>query len=280
MNARFEGSFLGDAGKIAADAILECKICWQAYDPAEGDETRQIPPGTPFSALPEDWRCPQCDGERDQFMVVDPGKGAPDQDGDAQARALAARTAAQAKLLAETFRDIHMNKMRDTPFVNRSLSVEAVGFRAWHARALGVLIAPWFMNLIVIPGHGEDWSGFKVGEKRTFVFPSGDYEFIFSSRPPVGAYFACSLFSPMTEFSSQLQAADTARAVIAVLFDEEHRDETDRAAEIRRIREAEIKTRDDAAAASTPGAGAIGPEPTRRIFMTGGLATPPDGALG
>lgn len=71
MNPRFEGSYLGDAGRLADDAVLECKICWHQYDPAHGDEVWQIPPGTPFAALPSHWRCPQCDGDREQFMVVD-----------------------------------------------------------------------------------------------------------------------------------------------------------------------------------------------------------------
>ncbi len=66
----FEGSYLGDASKIAADTRLECKICWYVYDPDEGDEVWQIPPGTSFVELPDHWRCPQCDGSKDQFMVV------------------------------------------------------------------------------------------------------------------------------------------------------------------------------------------------------------------
>jgi len=70
---RFEGSFLGDATRIADDARMECKICWHVYDPAAGDPVWQIAPGTPFSALPEDWRCPECDGERQQFMVLRDG---------------------------------------------------------------------------------------------------------------------------------------------------------------------------------------------------------------
>lgn len=70
-HARFEGSYLGDASRIAEDARLECKICWYRYDPASGDPVWQIPPGTPFSALPEHWRCPECDGDREQFMVVE-----------------------------------------------------------------------------------------------------------------------------------------------------------------------------------------------------------------
>jgi rubredoxin len=66
----FEGSYLGNAAKLAADARLECKICWWVYDPAEGDPTWQIPAGVAFTALPSHWRCPQCDGDADQFMVL------------------------------------------------------------------------------------------------------------------------------------------------------------------------------------------------------------------
>lgn len=71
MSARFEGSYLGDAQRLSDDSVLECKICWYQYDPAQGDEVWQIPAGTPFSQLPEHWCCPRCDGERSQFMVVD-----------------------------------------------------------------------------------------------------------------------------------------------------------------------------------------------------------------
>lgn len=62
----FEGSFrdVSDADR------LECGVCWWVYDPDQGDDSRHIPPGTPFSALPEDWCCPGCDAPRHKFMVV------------------------------------------------------------------------------------------------------------------------------------------------------------------------------------------------------------------
>ena len=71
MSTHFEGSYLGDASRLPEDAVLECKICWYQYHPEQGDDVWQIPPGTPFAALPEHWRCPNCDGDREQFMVVD-----------------------------------------------------------------------------------------------------------------------------------------------------------------------------------------------------------------
>ncbi|ATN35858.1 rubredoxin [Rhizobium sp. ACO-34A] len=58
-----------DRREIISDGDrMECGICWHVYDPAEGDAVWQIPPGTPFSALPEDWRCPNCDALQLKFM--------------------------------------------------------------------------------------------------------------------------------------------------------------------------------------------------------------------
>ena len=64
---RFEGSHLG----VRPEDKLECGICWWVYDPGQGDETRNVPPGTAFADLPDDWCCPGCDAPRHKFMVLD-----------------------------------------------------------------------------------------------------------------------------------------------------------------------------------------------------------------
>lgn len=74
MNGHFfAGSFGGDAAKIGDSTRLECKICWYVYDPAKGDDYWQIPAATPFSQLPDHWTCPNCDGAREGFMVLEDG---------------------------------------------------------------------------------------------------------------------------------------------------------------------------------------------------------------
>ena len=230
MTARFEGSFLGDLARLDDDARLECKICWYCYDPAVGDAVRQVEPGTPFSALPQDWRCPQCDGERNQFMVLDDRQGV----GGAVATPAGAATAdmGAVKRLVETFREIQTTGMKDSPFNNLSLHVEAVGFIPWEGGLLGILVAPWLMNLVVIPGPDDDAQRLRPGDKRVYSFASGDYEFIFNTRVPVGAFLACSLFSDMSEFASQAYATEVARAAMEALFDPANRAETDRHADI------------------------------------------------
>lgn len=67
----FSGSYGGDNSKIHPDSRLECKICWYIYDPAEGDDYWQISAGTPFAQLPDHWSCPQCDGARKDFLVIE-----------------------------------------------------------------------------------------------------------------------------------------------------------------------------------------------------------------
>ena len=57
--------------RAGAATRFECKICWHVYDPAAGDPVWQVTPGTPFSALPEHWTCPNCANTKDGFLTVD-----------------------------------------------------------------------------------------------------------------------------------------------------------------------------------------------------------------
>ena len=49
----------------------ECLACGWIYDPAEGDPDNDIPPGTSFDSLPDDWVCPACGAGKDQFEKVE-----------------------------------------------------------------------------------------------------------------------------------------------------------------------------------------------------------------
>ena len=184
--------------------------------------------------------------------------------GAAQVAEAARLDALTAGLVAD-FREIWHAKMRDVPMVNKLLTVEAVGFRMVEGRPLGVLISPWFMNLIQLPAEGEDWSQLTPGAKELITFPSGEYEFIHNTREMTGGYKACSLFSPMGDFSTQMQAQDVARAVMEALFDPANRSETDRAADIRAAREADLTPPE-------PDVPVLNEAPSRRAVITGGLA--------
>lgn len=48
----------------------EC-VCGYVYDPAVGDPTTGIKPGTKFEDLPEDWVCPDCGLDKENFSPID-----------------------------------------------------------------------------------------------------------------------------------------------------------------------------------------------------------------
>ncbi len=47
-----------------------CLVCGYVYDPAKGDATQNIPPGTPFEKLPAGWTCPDCGVGKEEFEKV------------------------------------------------------------------------------------------------------------------------------------------------------------------------------------------------------------------
>lgn len=51
-------------------AKYKCTVCGYIYDPALGDPDGNIPPGTPFEKLPDDWTCPVCGAVKSDFEKV------------------------------------------------------------------------------------------------------------------------------------------------------------------------------------------------------------------
>lgn len=44
-----------------------CDVCGYVYDPAKGEATGKVPPGTAFEDLPVSWTCPVCGAPRSRF---------------------------------------------------------------------------------------------------------------------------------------------------------------------------------------------------------------------
>jgi [NiFe] hydrogenase assembly HybE family chaperone len=126
--------------------------------------------------------------------------------------------------LEQVFGRIHQERMLGLPIINPALQVQAVGFRQWQGHRLGVLITPWFMNLMLLPGEDDDWQNLRLGDKQLHQLPSGPYEFILGEEPGIGRYQMCSLFSPVFEFADQETAEATAKAAMTALMEVENRE--------------------------------------------------------
>ncbi len=131
---------------------------------------------------------------------------------------------------------IERERMADVPILNSSLSVEAVGFREWEGQCLGVLITPWFMNLMLLPLDPDTRAEERhSGDTSTVNFPAAEFEFIYGEEAGIGGYRMCSLFSPVFEFEDHAAAVATAESVLEQLMKppkvEEDNDEPKRQAE-------------------------------------------------
>jgi [NiFe] hydrogenase assembly HybE family chaperone len=166
--------------------------------------------------------------------------------------------------LESAFRRIEQERMRDIPVCNPALQVEAVGFREWGKYYLGVVITPWFMNLMLLPVCAEDFQSLKEGSKKLHIFPSGRYEFIVGREADLGGYQVCSLFSPMHDFVDQQTAVDTATLVLAELMDDRNQDTVSLKAE-------SLKIEPQSTESQRPGQKQTWDTPiSRRNFLLGG----------
>ena len=115
--------------------------------------------------------------------------------------------------MVQQFETIYVEHMHDLPIVNKALQVEAVGFHEYHGHQLGVLITPWFMNLILLPGV-DNWSDSSQGDTSSIDFPSGRVEFAVSHDKVLGTYLSAVAFRGVVELADQATARNLALGVL------------------------------------------------------------------
>jgi len=120
------------------------------------------------------------------------------------------------------FKKIACTRMRDLPVHNPDLRVQAIGFAPVPdepGMLLGVLVTPWFMNLVRLPAQAclPGTTLLTNGNKGKRTVGQESFEFVGAFEPDVGAFEVCSLFSPMFEFANHAAAADTASDILRLL---------------------------------------------------------------
>lgn len=115
--------------------------------------------------------------------------------------------------LETCFTLIQQQRMAGIPILNPVLRVQAVDFHLYQQTWLGVLISPWFMNILFMRDDG-----LAVGTKIMHTFPAGQFDFTVAHEDALGFYQSCSLYSPMFDFDQQDTAVQTAQAALQALL--------------------------------------------------------------
>jgi len=128
--------------------------------------------------------------------------------------------------LVRHFSHIARTTMADVPICNPDLFVEAVGFHRRGERIFGMVVTPWFLNLMITGVKDKPLAEASVGGAAAYRLPAGEVDCIVNSVPDLGRVDSCSLFSPMDAFENQEAARETAAHALAALFHPLPEDET------------------------------------------------------
>jgi [NiFe] hydrogenase assembly HybE family chaperone len=120
--------------------------------------------------------------------------------------------------LIELFQRIDAG-MRDMPIYNEKIAIEAIGFRRFgEGKLLGVVLTPWFMNMITLPIEPVPMDMAGIGRTISVELPAGKRAFVVGGDETIGLYKAHSLHSPVLNFTLPGQAQAEARRMLALLM--------------------------------------------------------------
>jgi [NiFe] hydrogenase assembly HybE family chaperone len=124
--------------------------------------------------------------------------------------------------MEQVFARIGATRMQGVPVLNAALCVQAVGFEVVAEDDVqvlqGILITPWFMNLLRLPLVPDAAANAtESGSKQSHRCGGQLFEFIAAYEDALGSFEACSLFSPMFEFADQAGALATATEILKLL---------------------------------------------------------------
>lgn len=114
-------------------------------------------------------------------------------------------------LLEAAFGQVAAGEMQALPFYQHQLPVRAVGFTRHEEQWVGVMLTPWLLSLMILPGPEQEWPARRLGERIGVALPCGNATFVVSELEGVGQYLSCSLQSPPTPGISSEQALKLAR---------------------------------------------------------------------
>ena len=98
--------------------------------------------------------------------------------------------------------------------VNSLLSCTSVGFTRCQGDWLGVVITPWFMDLVLLPGGGNLWGDIPAGQRRYVELPQRTVAFTAAEDDRLGAYQHAPLVATVASLPDMAAAVALANQVM------------------------------------------------------------------
>ena len=94
----------------------------------------------------------------------------------------------------------------DFPVVNPKLAIKAIGFARVQGDWVGVMVTPWFVQLMLLAGGGTLWGDIPVGQRRYLDLPGATLPFTAAEVMGIGAYQYSPLLAQISEAEDMLAA--------------------------------------------------------------------------
>jgi len=107
-------------------------------------------------------------------------------------------------------------RMSGLPICNPALEVQTTAFRRHGPWTVGVVVTPWFMNVVAIPDATQPLP--PPGAATAVALPGGTVDATVADLDGIGRFAAASLFSPMDEFNDPAVTQAVAEAALDTLF--------------------------------------------------------------
>ena len=120
--------------------------------------------------------------------------------------------------LVARFQKIGVERVYGLPIYNEALTVEPVDFQNCKGGLIGVLVTPWFMNIMLLPEDTSSYQSQELGEKVKFQLESGDQEFVIGEDEEVGRYLFRTVTSPTHCYKKQIAAVNSGKKALSVLL--------------------------------------------------------------
>lgn len=122
-------------------------------------------------------------------------------------------------VLEQHFDSVYEREMKGLKLCHKDVKVQAVGFHLYENHWLGMMITPWFLNLMILPQTDQPWPELKQerGNDILLEFPCGNLKFTPRIDPDLGSYLCCSLASPLRNIKSHDDLVSVAHKVLTDL---------------------------------------------------------------
>ncbi|EKT53468.1 hydrogenase-2 assembly chaperone [Providencia sneebia] len=121
-------------------------------------------------------------------------------------------------LVQAAFERVSKLEMHDLSFLHPSMCIYASEFTLFENQWVGVVVTPWMLSAIILPGINQYWPHRTIGDKIGLKLPYGEMTYTVGELDELTQYLACSLMSPLDRTLSREQGQQLADDCLRILL--------------------------------------------------------------